>query len=140
MQISCQYIRLSFLKMLHILFTFWALILGLVTGLIAAFAINSYRFQDLLNEAKATFYAYAAYGIAVAAFSLVSGGFNVPAVYIFTALVVAGICSFLEGPSGQPIISTQVIGTFPEEVLWLGRLLVILSKGKNSINGTVDSL
>jgi hypothetical protein len=125
--------------MFHFFFSVWAIGLGIVTGILGAFAINAWRFKATIKESAAAFYAYAAYVVMMAAFALISGGFNAPASYIFGSIVVAGLLAFIESPSGDPIVSKKVIEASPVEVLWLGRLFVILGSRKEDSEGTVNS-
>jgi hypothetical protein len=123
--------------MFQIILSAWAIGLGLATGVLAAFSVNSYRFKAEIKEGSATFYAYTSYAVLMGLFSLLHGGFSVPVAYLTSTLVIALLLSYLESPSGEPIVSKKVIESSPVQFLYLGRVFVIL--GKEDLKGTEDS-
>lgn len=112
--------------MFHFIQFVWAIGLGIVTGILASFALSAYRLKAQIKEGQAAFYAYSTYAVLMVAFALISGGFNAPFAYISTSVVSVLILSYLETPSGDPIVSTKVIEAAPVQLLYLGRLFVIL--------------
>jgi len=126
-------------RMFQFIFFVWAIGLGLVTGILAAFAINAYRFMAEIKEGSATFYAYTTYAVLMSIFALLSGGFNAPAAYVCTSVVVALILSYLESPSGAPLVSRKAIEASPVQFLYLGRIFVVLGGKKDHGEGAEDS-